>query len=81
MGMALWGPPAVAAQSACRAASNGHVFLNRIEKDLGLKFEVISAEDEARLSVLGCGSLLEREAEYEAQYKILAAILNAPFAK
>jgi len=52
------------ATQACRAASNGQVFLSRIEKDLGLKFEVISAEDEARLSVLGCGSLLEPEADY-----------------
>ena len=52
------------ATQACRAASNGQMFLNRIEKDLGLKFEIISAEDEARLSVLGCASLIEREAEY-----------------
>lgn len=52
------------ATQACRAASNGQVFLNRIEKDLGLKFEVITPEDEARLSVLGCGSLLERDAEH-----------------
>ena len=52
------------ATQACRAASNGEMFLNRVEKDLGLKFDVISAEDEARLSVLGCASLLEREAEY-----------------
>ncbi len=47
------------ATQACRAASNGQVFLNRVEKDLGLKFDVITAEDEARLSVLGCASLLE----------------------
>ena len=52
------------ATQACRAASNGQMFLNRIEKDLGLKFDVISAEDEARLSVLGCASLFEREAEH-----------------
>jgi exopolyphosphatase/guanosine-5'-triphosphate,3'-diphosphate pyrophosphatase len=52
------------ATQACRAAANGQVFLNRVEKDLGLKFEIISAEDEARLSVLGCASLLEREAEH-----------------
>lgn len=52
------------ATQACRAASNGEMFLNRVEKDLGLKFEVISAEEEARLSVLGCASLLERDAEY-----------------
>jgi exopolyphosphatase/guanosine-5'-triphosphate,3'-diphosphate pyrophosphatase len=52
------------ATQACRAAANGQTFLNRIEKDLGLKFTVISAEEEARLSVLGCASLLEPEAEY-----------------
>jgi len=52
------------ATQACRQASNGQVFLNRIEKDLGLKFEIITPEDEARLSVLGCGSLLEADAEH-----------------
>ncbi|MBL8535888.1 MAG: Ppx/GppA family phosphatase [Hyphomonadaceae bacterium] len=52
------------ATQACRAAVNGQTFLNRVEKDLGLKFDVISAEEEARLSVLGCASLLEPEAEY-----------------
>lgn len=52
------------ATQACRAASNGQVFLNRIEKDLGLRFETISAEQEARLSVLGCASLLEPEQEH-----------------
>lgn len=52
------------ATQACRAASNGQTFLNRIEKDLGLKFDVISPEEEARLSVLGCGSLLEAGAEH-----------------
>lgn len=52
------------ATQACRAAANGEMFLRRVEKDLGLKFDVISAEAEARLSVLGCASLLERGAEY-----------------
>lgn len=52
------------ATQACRAASNGEVFLRRVEKDLRLCFDVISAEEEARLSVLGCASLLEAEAEH-----------------
>lgn len=52
------------ATQACRAASNGQMFLNRVEQDLGLKFDVISPEEEARLSVLGCASLLEREVEH-----------------
>lgn len=52
------------ATQACRAAANGQRFLDRVEKDLGLKFDVISPEAEARLSVLGCASLLEPTAEY-----------------
>jgi exopolyphosphatase/guanosine-5'-triphosphate,3'-diphosphate pyrophosphatase len=52
------------ATQACRAAANGQVFLNRVEKDLGLKFDVITPEQEAHLSVLGCASLLERESEH-----------------
>jgi exopolyphosphatase/guanosine-5'-triphosphate,3'-diphosphate pyrophosphatase len=52
------------ATQACRAASNGQVFLNRVQADLGLKFEIITPEDEARLAVLGCASLLEPAAEY-----------------
>ena len=52
------------ATQACRAASNGQIFLNRVHKDLGLKFEVITPQEEARLSVLGCASLLEPTAEH-----------------
>lgn len=52
------------ATQACRAASNGEVFLNRVRKDLGLDFQIISAEEEAKLSVLGCASLLETDAEH-----------------
>ena len=60
------GPVAVGcvATQACRAASNGEVFLNRVRKDLGLDFQIISAEEEAKLSVLGCASLLEHDAEH-----------------
>lgn len=51
------------ATQACRAASNGQVFLDRVRQDLGLKFEIITPEEEARLSVLGCTSLLDANAE------------------
>ena len=55
------GPVAVGcvATQACRAAANGETFLNRIRSDLGLDFQVITPEEEARLSVLGCASLLD----------------------
>jgi exopolyphosphatase/guanosine-5'-triphosphate,3'-diphosphate pyrophosphatase len=60
------GPAAIGcvATQACRAAANGQVFLDRVHKDLGLKFDVITPEEEARLSVLGCASLLEQEFEH-----------------
>ncbi|MFN7710102.1 MAG: Ppx/GppA family phosphatase [Holosporales bacterium] len=46
------------ATEACRAASNGAWFLERLEHETGLKVELISREDEARYSLLGCHSLL-----------------------
>jgi len=47
------------ATQACRIAANGPSFLARIEKDFGLRFDIISQEEEAKLSVLGCASLLD----------------------
>jgi exopolyphosphatase/guanosine-5'-triphosphate,3'-diphosphate pyrophosphatase len=59
------GPIAVGcvATQACRAAANGQTFLDRVEKDIGLRFDVISSEEEAQLAALGCASLIEPEAE------------------
>lgn len=47
------------ATEACRRASNGHVFLERVARETGILLDVISAEEEARLAVLGCHVLLE----------------------
>lgn len=49
---------AVATQ-ACRIARNGHSFLNRVERETGLKLSIITPEEEAHLAVMGCASLLE----------------------
>ena len=49
---------AVATQ-ACRAAKNGADFVSRVERETGLKLTVITPEEEARLSVMGCASLLD----------------------
>lgn len=59
------GPVAVGcvATQACRAAANGQTFLNRVKSDLGLDFQTIAPEEEARLSVLGCASLMERDSD------------------
>lgn len=53
---------AVATQ-ACRAAANGAAFVERIERDTGLKLSVIAAQEEARLSVAGCMNLLDWSAD------------------
>ncbi len=48
------------ATQACRAAGNGAEFLQRVERESGLKLEVITPKEEARLSVGGCLNLLDR---------------------
>ncbi|MFS0738094.1 Ppx/GppA phosphatase family protein [Sphingomonas sp. 1P06PA] len=47
------------ATEACRRASNGAEFVRRVQVETGISLEVISAETEARLAVLGCHALLE----------------------
>ncbi len=49
---------AVATQ-ACRAANNGRDFVRRVERETGLKLTIITPEEEAHLSVMGCASLLD----------------------
>ena len=58
---------AVATQ-ACRIADNGKAFITRIERETGLKLTIISPEEEAHLSVMGCASLLDaREVSPQAR--------------
>jgi exopolyphosphatase/guanosine-5'-triphosphate,3'-diphosphate pyrophosphatase len=47
------------ATEACRRASNGAAFIARAYEETGIHLDVISAEEEARLAVLGCHVLLE----------------------
>ncbi len=49
------------ATEACRSAENGTEFLERVEREAGLKLEIIDRQTEARLAVSGCGSLVERD--------------------
>lgn len=47
------------ATEACRRASNGDDFIDRVRRETGIALDVISAQEEARLAVLGCHILLE----------------------
>lgn len=47
------------ATEACRRADNGEDFIARVFDETGIVLDIISAEEEARLAVLGCHILLE----------------------
>jgi len=47
------------ATEACRRASNGPAFVERVLEETGIHLDIITAEEEARLAVLGCHALLE----------------------
>jgi len=47
------------ATEACRRASNGTAFIERVRQETGIVLDIITAEEEARLAVLGCHVLLE----------------------
>ena len=47
------------ATEACRRASNGEAFIERVRSETGIALDIITAQEEARLAVLGCHILLE----------------------
>jgi len=47
------------ATEACRRAENGPAFIERVRLETGIVLDMITAEEEARLAVLGCHVLLE----------------------
>lgn len=51
------------ATEACRVATNGREFLDRVRVDVGLAIEVLTREDEAKLAVSGCAALLDEACE------------------
>ena len=48
------------ATEACRRASNGAAFIDRVADETGILLDIITAQEEARLAVLGCHILLEQ---------------------
>jgi exopolyphosphatase/guanosine-5'-triphosphate,3'-diphosphate pyrophosphatase len=51
------------ATQACRMAENGPAFISRVAEETGLQLQIISPQEEARLSVAGCLNLLDRSAD------------------
>ncbi len=47
------------ATEACRRAANGADFIARAHAETGIRLDIITAEEEARLAVLGCHVLIE----------------------
>jgi exopolyphosphatase/guanosine-5'-triphosphate,3'-diphosphate pyrophosphatase len=50
------------ATEACRAARNGPEFLDRIERETGLRLELLNREGEAHLAAAGCAALADVQA-------------------
>jgi exopolyphosphatase/guanosine-5'-triphosphate,3'-diphosphate pyrophosphatase len=51
------------ATEACRQASNGREFIDRVRDETGLRLEIIDRETEANLAVAGSAALLDPECE------------------
>ena len=58
------------ATEACRIATNGAEFIDRVENETGLKLEVVGRETEAKLAVSGCASLLDRNCDWALVFDI-----------
>ncbi len=58
------------ATEACRAAANGEEFIARVERDLGLKLEIVDRQTEASLAVTGCADLIEESSSGALMFDI-----------
>jgi exopolyphosphatase / guanosine-5'-triphosphate,3'-diphosphate pyrophosphatase len=58
------------ATEACRVAANGEDFLARIKRDVGLDIEMLSRENEAKLAVSGCASLIDTSCDLAMVFDI-----------
>jgi len=51
------------ATEACRKASNGSAFIERVREETGLTFKIIPPLEEVRLAAVGCHDLIDDDAE------------------
>ena len=58
------------ATEACRIASNGAGFVDRVRQDLGMRIEILSREIEAQLAVSGCAPLIDETCDHALVFDI-----------
>ena len=58
------------ATEACRSASNGQEFLDRVEAELGIVLEIVDRRTEAELAVTGCADLIDHETDGALMFDI-----------
>lgn len=58
------------ATEACRIASNGTEFLTRVEREVGIRIELLEREAEASLAVSGCASLIDYRSDFVLVFDI-----------
>jgi exopolyphosphatase/guanosine-5'-triphosphate,3'-diphosphate pyrophosphatase len=58
------------ATEACRSASNGQEFLDRVAAELDLVLEIVDRRTEAELAVTGCADLIDPETEGALMFDI-----------
>lgn len=58
------------ATAACRIATNGAEFVERVKKECGISLEVIDGQEEARLNLLGALANAEKDKPYIVVYDI-----------
>ncbi|MFT5509351.1 MAG: exopolyphosphatase/guanosine-5'-triphosphate,3'-diphosphate pyrophosphatase [Hyphomicrobiaceae bacterium] len=58
------------ATEACRAASNGTAFIERVRRDIGMDLKVLSQEIEAQLAVSGCATLIDEGCDHALVFDI-----------
>ncbi len=58
------------ATEACRRAGNHEAFIDRVRMETGIRLEIISCDEEARLAVQGCKPLFDRNRRYALLFDI-----------
>ncbi|QFT95736.1 Guanosine-5'-triphosphate,3'-diphosphate pyrophosphatase [Roseovarius sp. THAF8] len=51
------------ATEACRRASNGTAFMKKVERETGLRLDIIEPQEEAQLAVVSCAPLVGKKTE------------------